>query len=107
MNYEIRADNGRIIVDNLPLIFYHYQGLKIFTAWLYDPGLTEYGRMPLSLRRLIYNPYIDVCAETLRWARHQGVMPDPGYSKINSRTYGWRRLAKGILQRQITVHFPS
>src|SRR5205823_10040223 len=36
MNYQICLQNGRVIVDGQPLIFYHFHGLKIINRWLYE-----------------------------------------------------------------------
>jgi hypothetical protein len=103
MNYQISERNGQIIVDNQPLIFYHYQGLKVFNRWLYDPGVTGYGPMPPAIRRLLYRPYIHALNDAYCWARSEVGALDPGYATIHSRSYGWRRLIKGLLQRQITL----
>lgn len=101
MNYTITAGHEGIFVDEQPLIFYHFQGLKIFRMWMYDPNLYAYGYMPSHVRNLLYKPYLKAIQDTLRWAAKLGGTLDPGYSAINSRTYGWRQLVKGLLYRQV------
>jgi len=57
-NYKIRADGGRVWVDEQPLIFYHFHGLKKVNAWIYDPNLALYRvRGSRSMLRIIYAPY--------------------------------------------------
>jgi len=58
-NYKIRKDRGRVWVDDQPLIFFHFHGLKKVSAWLYNHNLPVYGvRMSSSVLRSIYAPYI-------------------------------------------------
>jgi hypothetical protein len=103
MNYRrIRKHSDKYWVEDEPLIFYHFQGLKIFAFDIYDPGMSEYEPMPYNLRRLLYGPYIKELHSTIKWANSLGQSVLFEHSKINSRTYGFRQLFKGILQRQIT-----
>ncbi|MEP7288287.1 MAG: glycosyl transferase [Chloroflexota bacterium] len=103
MNYrEITRHDGKIWVEETALIFYHYQGLKLLLFGLYDPGMSAYKLMPYALRILLYSPYINELHATVRWAQSLGQQLKFERSKIGSRTYGYRRLVKGIIQRQIT-----
>lgn len=103
MNYQVREHDQQIVVDDQPLIFYHYQGLKVFNRWIYDPGVTEYGLMPLAVRRILYVPYIQAVKDAYRWAKSKVGAVNPGYARIRSRSYGWRRLLKGLLGRQVML----
>ena len=76
-NYEISVDGnmggssgssvGGILesstglrVDEQPLIFYHFHGLKRITDWVYNPALAEYYVRPARLvRQALYEPYIE------------------------------------------------
>ena len=66
----------KILVGGDELIFYHYQGLKIFSSWLYDPACEGrgYGEMPFRIRRLIYAPYIKALKQAA--AAIRAVQPD-------------------------------
>jgi hypothetical protein len=58
-NYQIREDRGRVWVDEQPLIFFHFHGLKKVNAWLYHHNLAYYEvKISSSLLRSIYAPYI-------------------------------------------------
>jgi hypothetical protein len=58
-NYIIRLVENRVWVDDQPLIFYHYHGLKRLSRWVWNPQLERYGVQPQSeIRKHIYHPYI-------------------------------------------------
>jgi hypothetical protein len=58
-NYHYRYERGRITVDGVPLIFYHFNRLRVITSWLYDPGLWRYQTKMIPLvKRQIYLPYV-------------------------------------------------
>jgi hypothetical protein len=59
--------DGRITIDEAPLVLYHFQGLKIVRTWAFD----LYGsllRLPGSVRQLIYAPYLDTLMSHARSA---------------------------------------
>ncbi|MCJ7766983.1 glycosyl transferase [Candidatus Bathyarchaeota archaeon] len=58
-NYSLRLVDGKVTVDSEQLIFFHFQGLRQFNNWLYDPGLASYRVRPDGLvKRDIYGPYV-------------------------------------------------
>jgi len=58
-NYKIHADKNRVWVDEQPLIFFHFHGLKQITSWLYDTNFSGYQvRLCKVVRWSIYAPYI-------------------------------------------------
>lgn len=59
-NYEIKQlADGRLMVDDDPLILYHYHGLKQRSRTLFDPRLYEYEVSLTSvLRHHVYAPYV-------------------------------------------------
>ncbi len=94
-----------LTVDGQSLIFYHYHGLKIFNAWLYDPGTAAYGRMPSALRRQLYTPYINALKGAETWLRERVPGIDPTYSGIYSRGYGKRTFLKRLAQGQLALFY--
>jgi hypothetical protein len=57
-NYNIREQGGRVWVDEQPLIFFHFHGLKKVNAWLYGHNFALYGIKPSkTILRSIYAPY--------------------------------------------------
>jgi len=58
-NYKIHADGNRVWVDEQPLIFFHFHGLRQIKSWLYDSSLSFYKvRLSAIVRQSIYSPYI-------------------------------------------------
>ena len=83
--------DGTFLVDGQPLIFFHFHGLKILNAWLYDPVYAGklYGEMPRSLVRLLYGTYLKALRDTAGWARETVPEIGIGYSALGS-AYKWR-----------------
>jgi len=64
-NYTIRANGDRVLVDEDPLIFFHFHRLRQIEGWVYDPRLVDYKtKASTVVRRSIYAPYIRMLAET-------------------------------------------
>jgi hypothetical protein len=68
--YRIGAAQGRVWVDADPLIFYHFNRLRVITDWLYEPCFWARRRQitPTALHQ-IYVPYVrelQAAAGTLR-----------------------------------------
>ena len=59
-NYQLHSLKGNAaMVDEQPLIFFHFHGLKKIAWWLYNPHWSLYGTKPsMVLRRRIYAPYL-------------------------------------------------
>ncbi len=59
-NFHISRDNaGLVRVDELPLIFFHFQGLRRIRPWLYDPySLNSRIILSANTKRIIFVPYI-------------------------------------------------
>jgi hypothetical protein len=58
-NYRLHEARGQLLVDEDPLIFYHFSHLRVITRWLYDPwGLRRWhaGLDPI-VKRQVYVPY--------------------------------------------------
>jgi hypothetical protein len=60
-NYNLHLVNGtQVWVDEQPLIFFHFHGLKRIQSWLYNPNLAIYQAYPTRLvRQNIFAPYIE------------------------------------------------
>lgn len=84
-NYHLSYQNGNaVIVDNQPLIFFHFHGLKKITSWWYNPRWRNYGVIPsLVLRRRVYAPYIQTLVDV---SRH--LLPASNMSAISGLTRG-------------------
>ncbi len=85
-NYKIREDEGRVWVEEQPLIFYHYHGFNRIWGWLYDPNLAEFKAKPSGIvKRSIYLPYIQTLVDL---ARQVSLLlgTDPPHSSIRGET---------------------
>jgi|SRR3989338_3355059 len=81
-NYQLSENNGQIMVDAEPLIFYHFHDLKEVQKWLYDPCLTQYKvRLDSFLKRHIYSPYIRELKDVTNWLSN---INGSSYMKISS-----------------------
>ncbi len=105
MNFRIRARGGNITVNEQPLLFFHYHGLKIFRSWLYDPVAEGrvYGEMPLRLRWRLYPPYVRALNETLRWARQAVPELRVPYTDIRTQNYDWRKMVRKIGEARLML----
>jgi len=66
--YSLSLENGQVLVDSQPLVFFHFQGLTHKSRWLYDPNLAKYGvHVDSLLKRHLYSPYIRELHEITRW----------------------------------------
>jgi len=110
-NYTIRANGDRVLVDEDPLIFFHFHRLRQIEGWVYDPRLVDYKtKASTVVRRNIYAPYIRMLAETaqhmppaLRRNGLRGSTRDTAGAAGSRRTAldklkRWVRLLQGILK---------
>ncbi|MEW6237613.1 MAG: hypothetical protein AB1656_19695 [Candidatus Omnitrophota bacterium] len=67
-NYTLDLNHQPITVDEAPLIFYHYHGLKVLNRWMCDPKLHPFGLTIDSAARWLYRRYMREMRETCRWA---------------------------------------
>jgi hypothetical protein len=59
-NYSIVDDGSAVWVDDQPLLFYHFHGLKQLTRWLYDPNLMVFkAHLTKPIKKGVYQPYLE------------------------------------------------
>jgi len=58
-NYRISKRNGRLFVDDAPLLFFHFHGLRQLNGYVFDTCLQHYGaKLTPTVREEIYLPYV-------------------------------------------------
>ena len=83
-NYDIHIHGNQVYVDEQPLVFFHFHGLKQIKDWLYDLNLQRYKvRSSRIVRRQIYGPYIQILRHVNRDGALRGSIRGPvGRSRL-------------------------
>jgi hypothetical protein len=86
---HVRFDGSAVRVEGVPLICFHFQGLKHLVGPLYESGLRSYGvRLGPVLRRHVFEPYL---AEL---TRHEAALAREGIGSGRARS--WRSIRSGL-----------
>ena len=108
-NYRIDADECGVRVDEQPLIFFHFQGLKQIRGWLFDTNMAGYHVRPSrAVMRHIYTPYVQTLrdiAQTLSMPgsiRYKGIRL-PLHRHIVYRIKRFCRACRGLVNRNYLV----
>ncbi len=76
MRYDVRENGSKVLVDDDPLVFYHFHQFDILGEAAYDYGARgEYSLSPKQVK-LVYEPYVAALEEAMIQVR--GV--DPAYN---------------------------
>ena len=99
--------DGKLTVDGLPLIFYHFQGFKQLNRFILNHGLGNYHRiMPRRLLNWFYLGYVEELKKTQEWLNSKAGTGDISLYGRNRRT-GFsklRTIASGIKNRGLMLH---
>jgi hypothetical protein len=99
--------DGKLTVDGLPLIFYHFQGFKQLNRFILNHGLGNYHRiMPRRLLNWFYLGYVEELKKTQEWLNSKAGTGDISFYGRNRRT-GFsklRTIASGIKNRGLMLH---
>lgn len=109
-NYAISSANGKVLVDDDPLVFFHFHSLRHLGGPLFNLGLEKYGVRPnaVVLRR-IFEPYLRELGQFSRTAEDLVGTAGSPRSPLRSRHSGtgvkdrarWARdVAHALLKRQ-------
>lgn len=67
--FQVSAPAGMVMVDGQPLVFFHFQGLKMIRPWLIDTNFGWYKIAPSRIvRHQIVDPYIRQLKEVMHIA---------------------------------------
>ena len=102
-NYRIHLDRDRLLVDEQPLIFFHFHDCKQVFSWLYDSKLaTSYTALSWPVRRFIYKPYLQVLrqVEEQDLARFRSKNQTSSIRYVESEKQRMSDVLKGLATRQ-------
>lgn len=64
--HQLSVFQDKVLTDNVPLIFYHFHGLRRIYWRIYDTGLSAYGAsLTSAARNLLYRPYLYALTRSL------------------------------------------
>lgn len=87
--YDVDLGPGLMKVNGEPLTFFHFHGLTIFSHWLWESGLKEYGHADRRVERAIYGSYLQELRSTVQMLRESGI-------DIRLRDWIWRRRRRSV-----------
>lgn len=86
---SVRMDevNGKVWIDSVPLIFFHFQGIRELISGWFELGLRNYGSLLTpALRDRVYLPYLKVLVGHQRDLTSRfGVPVQIGYQRLSSK----------------------
>lgn len=87
--FHFSKQNLQVMIDSLPIIFFHYHAFKWYGADRYDP-LIGYYYCPTQVRQLVYEPYLKALQQAYQELQTSQVTAVPGVVPIAFWQY-WRR----------------
>tara|TARA_A100001037_G_scaffold262419_1_gene252037 strand:- start:166 stop:1137 length:972 start_codon:yes stop_codon:yes gene_type:complete len=108
--WEVRIEDASVRIDEDPLIFYHFHGLKLVTRWLVDPGLEGYATSPPKVfTQHILRPYLRDLKIARRvsggWQPTTGIKRGPECPSLSARMKTPLRHLRSLLTGQYVIHF--
>jgi hypothetical protein len=82
MKYRIERQDGRTLVDNVPLIFYHFHQFQILTEGSYDFGDKGIYQLTPENIALIYQPYIQEIERSIAGVRRVDQQFNYGFKPV-------------------------
>lgn len=89
--YKFTQKNNLVLINNLPVIFYHFHAFKIYSAHKFEP-LTDYYYYPAMLKKHIYQPYFASIQKAMMKVKKININFHNGFTKIISAKYLWRKI---------------
>jgi len=97
--FPVRREKDRLVVDDQPLIFYHFHAFTMIASYLYETVTPTYN-FDLHQVQLIYRPYILALRRAIRLVTNSNPEFNFGYSRR-----GLRSLLSATLSRRLMVSF--
>lgn len=114
--YQVSARGETPFVDEQPVIFFHFHGLKRYAPGVFDPQLLRYASAPdKQIKHCVYEPYLQALERAAQRLSIAGVAR--GQSSIREASSGLRGMrqrarkakmfATGVLNRSLIYYFNS
>ena len=95
--YHIHKQDGKVYVDDSPLIYYHYHAFALLNDWTCVSDKWGYD-IPTEYFDLVYRPYLQALQESIRQIRKHFLGFEKGYE-----TLALRDLLRFVEQRRLLV----
>ena len=105
-NVRVARPAGQVSVDDRPLLFYHFQGIRELAPGWFEPGLRACGaKLTPELRAFIYLPYLKKLAAVQQqlW-QTQGIVPRLHSPRLNAGA-SWRSRWERAKARWLLPYF--
>lgn len=98
---RVAVEGGRVMVNDTPLLFFHFQGIREMTPGWFDPGFKTYEtRLTQEIRDLIYLPYLRKLSAAQQYLRTLGLRPNLRHERLNTGSTlhdRWERMKRQCL----------
>ena len=101
--YELAAGPSGVMLSGSPLLLYHFQSLRVFSGhWidLYFGGV----RLPQTVRKLIYEPYLEALARSYRRLRGVAAVKGLGMAPLPRQIWFWLAYSKRVILGQSNLY---
>lgn len=78
-----KRNDDQLMVGEVPIIFFHFQGLRLYNDWLYFHNSSSFSTMPETLFNWLYPTYFSELVHMRRWLRRYH--PDVPVSNQHTR----------------------
>jgi len=96
----IREEEGRVVVDGYPLIFFHFHGFRQINRWLYNTNLALTFRFPSQVVvQRIFKPYI------FELQRHADGRNPTSHIRKKALRPGWIQLIRDTIRALVGILF--
>lgn len=100
-SYQINENNGQVLINNTPLVFYHTHTLKIIIPAKFELYSSFYKIFP-AIEKIIYGPYIDNISGLITKVKEIDPTFDYGYQKPESLK---DKIKQGIKKLIVWLYF--